>query len=321
MRGVMILFNSNVIPLPGIDDLSSYLCDGEEWLDEIDITNDYMFAHVMRDPDICKEMLEYLLPEHNIQRIEYVSDEEKSETGEQNQNIKSDTQKTISNLFSKRAVRLDAYLDDGKTIYDIEMQAVSRSYMPQRVRLYQSQIDISQLNKGEPFEKFRPSYVIFICKFDPFGDGQYRYTFRNRCDENKVLTRNDGAYKIFFNTAGYRGNISRRLKELLKYMNDTAGYDTENTDVALIKKIEETVRASKRDERRQENMMMALKYKLDIAEARAEGRTEAKTKMIKNMLSENIDINLIAKISELSVYEINAIASETDRADDIRQNQ
>ena len=235
MKVVLIL---NRFYLPVIDELSCYVCEDFEWFERIDITNDYMFAHVMRDPDICMELLRYLLPEHNISRIEYVSSEENDGGESDAAKIISETQKTVSPFFSKRGVRLDAYLDDGKTVYDIEMQAVSHEYMPQRVRLYQSHIDVNQLSKGGSFKQLRPSYIIFICKFDPFGKEFYRYTFRNKCDEDEQLTLDDGTYKLFFNTAGRKGNISPKLKELLKYMNNTADYDTDNTDVALIKRIE-----------------------------------------------------------------------------------
>lgn len=30
-------------------------------IDAVGITNDFMFAYVMRDPDLCRELLEYLL--------------------------------------------------------------------------------------------------------------------------------------------------------------------------------------------------------------------------------------------------------------------
>ena len=319
------------LSLPVIADLSSYVCEDEnEWFEKIDITNDYMFAHVMRDPDICTELLKYLLPEHNISRIEYISTEENDDKSNNKDSINTlreeskitqivnDTQKTVSPFFSKRGVRFDAYLDDGKTVYDIEMQAVSHKYIPQRVRLYQSHIDVNQLSKGEAFKQLRPSYIIFLCKFDPFRMGFYKYTFRNRCDEDNRLTLDDGTHKLFFNTAGHKGNISPKLKELLKYMNNTADYDTNNTDVELIKKIEETVRKTKENERMENDMLMALKYKLDMWEARDEGEErgiaiaeerarQEKTEMVIKMLKSRISLKKISEFTGLPVSEIKDI--------------
>ena len=87
--------------------------------------------------------------------------------------------------IDKRGVRLDAYLDDGKTIYNIEMQTAEYGALPQRARLYQAHIDINQLERGQNFDELRPSYVIFICTFDPFGKSRYQYSFRNVCRETE----------------------------------------------------------------------------------------------------------------------------------------
>ncbi len=40
---------------------------------------------------------------------------------------------------------------------------------------------------------------MFICTFDPFGEGAGKYTFRERCEEKTELCLNDGTRKIFFN--------------------------------------------------------------------------------------------------------------------------
>ena len=45
----------------------------------VDITDDFMFAYVMQRPDICIELLEYLFPGHEIQRVVYLAADEKSE--------------------------------------------------------------------------------------------------------------------------------------------------------------------------------------------------------------------------------------------------
>ena len=55
----------------------------------------------------------------------------------------------------------------------------------------------------------RPSYVIFICTFDPFGKSLYRYSFRNVCREDGTLELRDEAYKLFF-TEGH----AERLRAL-----------------------------------------------------------------------------------------------------------
>ncbi len=177
----------------------------------------------------------------------------------------------------------------------------------------------------------RPSYIIFICKFDPFGKGFYRYSFENICRENKNILLNDEAYKIFFNTTGYIGDISRDQRELLRYMNNTSAYDARNTDVELIKEIDKAVEMTKRSEWRHDDMLLALKYKLDMSEAKEEGRseginigyskgkiigfTEGKTEGEKQrsvsialkMLKMGKSVEEISELTELSVCEINKL--------------
>ena len=79
---------------------------GKEW-NEIGISNDFLFGKVMRDPELCRELLEVIL-NVPIERVEYPEE-----------------QKTIDIAQDARSVRLDVYVADGNnTVYDIEMQTV-----------------------------------------------------------------------------------------------------------------------------------------------------------------------------------------------------
>ena len=96
-------------------------------VDEVDIRDDFMFSYVMRNPAICTQLLEYLLPECKIARIKYI-DWDTDETAEEECHMpkmrlaKPEMQKAFFGAAGKRGVRLDAYLDDGKSIYNIELQ-------------------------------------------------------------------------------------------------------------------------------------------------------------------------------------------------------
>ena len=41
-----------------------------DW-DELGISNDFLFGKIMRNPELCKELLQRILPELEIDRIEY----------------------------------------------------------------------------------------------------------------------------------------------------------------------------------------------------------------------------------------------------------
>nr|WP_236945698.1 Rpn family recombination-promoting nuclease/putative transposase [Enterocloster clostridioformis] len=101
-----------------------------------------------------------------------------------------------------RGVRLDVYADDDEeSVYDVEMQTTHKRNLPKRSRLYQGQMDMAFLEPGADFNKLPKSFVIFICTYDPFGYGRYRYTYNTRCREiGKEL--GDETYKIFLNTKG-----------------------------------------------------------------------------------------------------------------------
>ena len=47
-------------------DLFLAMQDDAAPIDAVDITNDFMFAYVMRNPQLCAELLEYLLPGRKI---------------------------------------------------------------------------------------------------------------------------------------------------------------------------------------------------------------------------------------------------------------
>ena len=43
---------------------------GTSW-EELGICNDFLFGKVMQNPELCKELLKRILPELEIERIEY----------------------------------------------------------------------------------------------------------------------------------------------------------------------------------------------------------------------------------------------------------
>ena len=154
-------------------------------IDSVDIRDDFMFSYVMCNRQICTELLQCLLPEHKISRIEYYElGEDGTERPEDSSNryapLKIDTQKALAEAFNKRGVRLDVYIDDGKSVYNVEMQTTKQSGLSKRARLYQAHIDINQLRRGQYYDELRPSFVIFICTFDPFDEEIGRASCRER---------------------------------------------------------------------------------------------------------------------------------------------
>ena len=206
--------------------------------EDLSISNDFLFGKVMQDAELCKELLQRILPELDIDHVEY-----------------PELQKTIKEDFEAKGIRLDAYVNDGKgTVYDIEMQAVTSKYLPRRTRYYQSMIDLQLVEKGQDYDTLNDSYIIFICLSDLFGKGRYRYSFENICKEDTEVMLNDGAKKIFLNADGKKGDISEELKAFLDYVADRPSED------AFVKKLESAVEKAKKNRKwRREYMTLLMR--------------------------------------------------------------
>lgn len=273
--------------------------------EDLELKDDFMFAKVMRDPKLCREMLERLL-EIEISDIEYPEE-----------------QKTIDLSYDSRSVRLDLYVkDDKSTVYNVEIQTVNTRELPKRSRYYQGMIDLNLIEKGEPYRKLNKSYVIFICTFDPFGEDFYRYTFENICREKKDLTLNDEAVKLFFNTAGTRGNVSPETKAFLKYVGGIPSED------AYVKKLQSKIEAAKSNEEwRREYMTLLMRDKENIEKGFQEGMkegikegmkegmkagaTEEKLRMVKSLLQMNtLSDEEIADAAQMSMEELQEIKKD-----------
>ncbi len=206
--------------------------------EDLSISNDFLFGKVMQDAELCKELLQRILPDLDIDHVEY-----------------PELQKTIKEDFDAKGVRLDAYVNDGKgTVYDIEMQAVTSKYLPKRTRYYQSMIDLQLVDKGQDYDTLNNSYIIFICLSDLFGKNRYMYTFENVCKEDSEVILNDGAKKVFLNADGKNGTVSEELKVFLDYV---AGRPSEDIFVKKLKRAVE--KAKKNREWRHEYMTLLMR--------------------------------------------------------------
>ncbi len=242
--------------------------------EELSISNDFLFGKVMQNPELCKELLQRILPDLDIDHVEY-----------------PELQKAIKEDFDAKGVRLDVYVNDGKgTVYDIEMQAVTSKYLPRRTRYYQSMIDLQLVDKGQDYDTLNNSYIIFICISDLFGKGRYMYTFENVCKEDSEVILNDGAKKVFLNADGRNGAVSEELKAFLDYV---AGKPSEDT---LVKKLKLAVEEAKKNrEWRREYMTLLMRYR----ENRKIGMEVGILGTISSLRDFNIpDIEIFQKIQE-----------------------
>lgn len=159
---------------------------------ELTFTDDVMFQAVMHNPEICAGVIERLL-HIKIGHLDY-----------------PELEKTIAPYYSSKGVRLDVYLKDSDKIIDVEIQNYKMEAPGKRTRYYQSMIDIDSLMKGQDYSELKESYILFICKEDPFKDENNKYynlpcyTFKNICLERNDVIFDDKTLKVLYNASAYR---------------------------------------------------------------------------------------------------------------------
>ncbi len=260
----------------------------KKW-EELQIKDDFMFGIIMRNPEICRMVLERIL-EIQIERVEYPEE-----------------QKSIRLLKDAKSVRLDVYVKDNReTVYNVEIQTTNPGNLEKRSRYYQGMIDLNLISQGESYTKLNQCYIIFICTFDPFGEGWYRYTFENRCRENKELVLQDEATRIFLNTKGTRDDVSGHVKRFLHFLDSAS--DPDPGDDLLVKINQELENVRKNQEWRREYMTLLMELKereeRGKAEGRKEGRKEERKELVRTMRKNGISPEQIAKLTGISLEEI-----------------
>ncbi len=270
-------------------------------VDELTFTDNGMFQEVLRDPEICAELVERLL-HVRVKRIEY-----------------PELEKTIAPYYTTKGVRLDVYLKDEDKIIDVEIQSYPQEALGKRTRYYQSMIDIDALMKGENYPSLKDSYILFICKYDPFKDendkhfGLPCYTFANICQENPLVNLNDKSVKMIYNASAYKSEKDERIRDFLHFIqtNEPGKDEFSNRLSALVEKIKDN------DRFRRDYAAMNL-HDFDITRAAkkegiAEGERRKAIEDASEFLKENISPEIIAKCVKLPLEKIQQLRVQLNR--------
>ncbi len=246
----------------------------KKW-EELEITDDFLFGKVMRNPEICKRTVEAIL-DIQIERIEYPEE-----------------QKVIDISVDAKSVRLDVYVKDSKeTIYNIEMQPTLRGILPKRSRYYQSMIDLNLIEKGQAYKKLNPSYIIFICTFDLFGRNRCIYTFENRCIQEIDLPLGDETTKVFLNSKGDTTQVNENLAAFLDYINRkvTIGND-------FIEALDREINEARQNKKwRLEYMTLYTKLQETLEEGKEAGYAEGMAQGMAEGMAQGEFLRLISQI-------------------------
>lgn len=265
----------------------------QKTLQELNLEDDFLFAKVMSDKDICRRIIEKVL-DIKIKEIEMPQE-----------------QKVIDLLLDSKSVRLDVYVNDEKgTVYNVEMQQGKNVNLAKRSRYYQGNIDLDKISKGDDYLTLNKSYVIFICTFDPFGKGRHRYTFRNLCVEDNNIELKDETDKVFLNTSGILNDVDEEMIEFLQYVEQSTDEVAQNAKSDLVKAINQKVNHVKHDKAMEVQYMTLLERdRLNFVEGKEEGRTEAIEQSAKALM-DILDDETISKKLKLPIERVKELRRE-----------
>lgn len=233
----------------------------------LSFTDDKAFCFVMQNKEICREILQLLIPEENFGEIIVRSLEEDDQSDplevgnnfkvhtEENNSLQITPQTSISLQPEHKSVRLDVLATTTNTWVNIEMQTYADKDLGRRSRYYQANMDLDMLKAGKPYDDLKRTYVIFFCTFDPLGMDEPIY-FVESYDVKNQLHFPDEAFKIMVNTACSEEKIPKELKPLFAYIQDPRdGFESE-----LVQKIDYEVKRFVKSDWRREGM--TLEYQL-----------------------------------------------------------
>ena len=263
-------------------------------VDQLTFTDNGMFQAVLHNPDVCAEIVERLL-HISIEKVEY-----------------PELEKQIAPFYTTNGVRLDVYLKDKNKIIDVEMQSYSMDSLGKRTRYYQSMIDMDSLMKGEDYTELKDSYILFICKDDPFKNscgkhyGLPCYSFKNICSENSNVELNDNSCKVIYNASAYKEAKDERIRDFLKFVcTNEPGKDDFTTRLSsLVEEIKEN------EQFRSDYAAMNLHDRDITRAAKLEGAEEKAIEAAQNFLKEGDSPEKIARCTGLSVEKVLELQKE-----------
>ena len=268
---------------------------------DLTIRDAFMFAAVMSDPEICRRVLELAL-------------------GIPISEVHIQTEKTMAYHSEYHGVRLDVYAADAnKTRFNVEMQVKLQKFLPKRSRYYHDQIDMDALLTGDSYENLPDTYVVFICDFDPFGDGLYRYSTGTYCEEtgNRV---DDGVETIYLNAHGKnRNDIPEELLKFLDYVKNTGRIETIETTDPFVRQLQNTIDKIKLNRGMEERYMLLEEM---MRNEKREGKQECLLAVLESKFS--VSAELKEKIvSQTDIDKINTwfqLSLSVSSIEDFEQN-
>lgn len=291
-------------------------------LRELDLLDDFLFQEMVSSPETGEEFCRILL---------------RVILGKEMRKVRITPQRAIQGHNRKEhGVRLDAYIEDiseeeltGEErgldaevvqqgdIYDIEPNKVKeKKRLPRKMRYYHGLIDTKLLKAGIDYEKLPRVFIIMILLYDPFDKNRMVYTIKNQCVEDREVSYEDGAIKMFLYTKGTEGNPSQNLSDMLKYIEKSTESHITNPEIG---RIDELVREIKENEEvgvsymkswEREEYIRRAGVEQGIQQGVRQGMEQKEMQCILSMHEKGYALEEIADVMGKSVGEVKAVIEQ-----------
>lgn len=252
------------------------------------LTNDYLFKQIFRDKKYLKRLLKDFF-DVNAHKIKYLNTE------------------LIKDNFLQKAGIVDLLLEVDEEIVILELQNINRYNFEERLLFYSSNI-ISKycLESGKDYIKIKPIKVYSIINYDGLNDN-----FKDKVNlkkENKLFTKKL-EYQIFDLTKANSEVIeliSLFTQNNIEVLNKMVKDKTNKEMLEKMKKFN----LDEKEYKKMEDIVEMLRNETEHYETAEEvgiikGENKKSMEIAKNLLKQNIDINVISQTTGLSIEEIN----------------
>ena len=222
----------------------------------------------------------------------------------------------IENFYDSRGIRLDVYVKDSGRIFNIEIQTGNYDDLILRARYYLSSSDVATTKRRTKFKDIRETYILFICKDDPFGEGISKYTKLTKFLETDRISYDDKSHNVFYNCSAWEKEEDPEVREVLKFiygLKPDSGIALEMDEAASL--------AKQKSDLEDEYMYFSDILEDEKEEARAEGHAEGleagrrqqKIESAKKLLRSNMmKPDQIAQILDMSLEEVIQVSKELE---------
>ena len=267
-------------------------------------TNDFVFKKLFgeeKNVDILKDLIQAILPEMKIAKIV----------------VNKDVSLERKMITDKLGILDVVATLNNNTKINIEMQVENLHNTIERSVFYQSGLYQESLTKGMQYTQVFKTIGIWITSYDVFKEGPFHEIARLKRDyENIILTDKYELHYIQLSKFKEKcKRISTKLEQWLTFIINENMEEIRMVNNEYIKKAEEELEYLSGDEETRRLAYLREKAIRDelaaIAQAKDEGISEEKIKVAKKMLAENMDIEIISKITELTKEEIKNIKNNS----------